>query len=198
VYPSNERLDREKFTSAVLYLLAGCRDRSAGLTKLVKLLYYADFTHYRQHLRPITGVDYAALPNGPVPHDYEALLGDLKKAGALDEKEVPIRRQTPMKPMRQYVARQEADIDVFDEAEIETLDLVLERHGHKTGKQLITESHAEGPWRSSWDPDQQGRAIPYATARWAENLPDDADQDRAKDALRRPHTAAALAHLRTK
>jgi len=41
--------------------------KQCGKTKLFKLLYYLDFIHFRETGRSVTGLDYFALPYGPVP-----------------------------------------------------------------------------------------------------------------------------------
>src|SRR5262245_21561989 len=89
------QLDREKFANTVLFLLKGCG--GAGVLKLVKMLYFADFEHYRRHLRPITGAEYVALPNGPVPNDYKQLLEELETEGVIRRYDVQIHGVT--KPM---------------------------------------------------------------------------------------------------
>ena len=43
-------------------------------TKLNKLLFYADFLHYKMHGISISGLKYAAIDHGPVPDNYEILL----------------------------------------------------------------------------------------------------------------------------
>ncbi|MBW1814118.1 MAG: SocA family protein, partial [Deltaproteobacteria bacterium] len=40
-------------------------------TKLCKLLFYADFKHFKDYAVSITGAKYVHLPHGPVPDKYE-------------------------------------------------------------------------------------------------------------------------------
>jgi hypothetical protein len=52
----------------ILYIAARCeRDPRFGATKLNKILLFADFLAYFRRRRPITGVEYMRLPNGPAP-----------------------------------------------------------------------------------------------------------------------------------
>lgn len=53
--------------------------QSVFKTKLLKLLFYADFKHYKNNDQSITGLQYARLPFGPAPEDYEYLLGIILK-----------------------------------------------------------------------------------------------------------------------
>ena len=61
----------KKYLGAVEYL---CARGGVLITKLNKLLFYADFLHFRENHISITGSQYAALPYGPVPNDYKNCL----------------------------------------------------------------------------------------------------------------------------
>jgi uncharacterized phage-associated protein len=185
------QLDREKFANTVLFLLKGCG--GAGVLKLVKMLYFADFEHYRRHLRPITGVQYVALKNGPVPDDYKQLFDELESSAVIRRREVPI--HGALKPMMKCEALQEPNEHAFGPTEIEVLRDVLEQCRHETGNSLIERSHREGPWSWVWDPESAGKAIPYSLGRWLDNQPDDDDLETAARALESDDVQAALAAL---
>ena len=40
-------------------------------TKLLKEMFYTDFLYYKETCNSITGLEYAKLPYGPVPDQYE-------------------------------------------------------------------------------------------------------------------------------
>jgi hypothetical protein len=69
---------REKLTNAIIYFRkeASADDR----LKLYQLLYHLDFRHYAETGRSVTGLEYFAWPEGPVPAALEgevnSLLGD--------------------------------------------------------------------------------------------------------------------------
>lgn len=186
------RLDREKFANTVLYLVKRCPD-APGLTKLVKLLYFADFGHYRKHLRSITGAQYVALPRGPVPNDYEKLFADLD-GDVIRRREVPIYGLS--QPKIEIQAIKEPNEAAFTETEIEALDEVLARHGHESGNTLSHRAHADGPWSIAWDAEQQGKPVPYVLARWLENqCVDETELSIAMGALARDDVKEALSAL---
>jgi len=58
---------REKLKNAVLYFVQ--KDKTVGLTKLMKLLFYLDFRLYRETGESLTGEVYEAWNFGPVPAD---------------------------------------------------------------------------------------------------------------------------------
>jgi len=72
---------REKLINAIIYFLG--ETKHAHTLKLFKLLNFSDFEHYRQTGRTITGLDYRALPKGPVP---TKLLEEFKRGGNEDLK----------------------------------------------------------------------------------------------------------------
>lgn len=186
--------DRDKFANAVLYLVKHCPD-DPGLTKLLKLLYFADFGHYRKHLRPITGVEYVALPQGPVPNDYRELLDELEARGAVKRREVPIFGRSDLKPKLELEALEDPNEAGFGETELEVLNEVLSKYGSQSGKALSDRAHADGPWSLAWDPEHQGKPVPYALGRWLENQCDEEDIALVAKALERADVQEALREL---
>jgi uncharacterized phage-associated protein len=73
--------DREKLINAIVYFLR--ETNHCHTLKLFKLLNFADFEHFRQTGRTITGLDYRALPKGPVP---TKLYDEIKRGGEDDLK----------------------------------------------------------------------------------------------------------------
>ena len=71
--------DREKLLNAIVYFLR--ETQHCHTLKLFKLLNFSDFEHFRQAGRTIFGLQYRALPKGPVP---TALLEEIKRGGGKD------------------------------------------------------------------------------------------------------------------
>src|SRR5258708_31425518 len=76
---------REKLINAIIYFLGA--SKHVHTLKLFKLLNFADFEHFRQTGRTITGLDYSALPQGPVP---TKLYEEIKRGGDNDLKSAVI------------------------------------------------------------------------------------------------------------
>ena len=55
-----------KLFNAILFF---CKGRVLK-TKLNKLLFYADFKHFKEYAVSITGARYARIPFGPAPDKY--------------------------------------------------------------------------------------------------------------------------------
>src|SRR5487761_557995 len=67
--------DEVKFRELVLYIVGRCASLPRfGLTKLYKVLFYADFEAHRRRKKPIGGARYLAREWGPVPDSYERSL----------------------------------------------------------------------------------------------------------------------------
>ncbi len=67
--------DYDKFCAMVLFFA----NKSSELlkTKLMKLLNYSDMIFYKENGISISGVRYAHLPYGPVPENFDILLGTM-------------------------------------------------------------------------------------------------------------------------
>lgn len=76
-FTGNQKFDIGKFTETVLIFLNN--GGPTYKTKLLKLLFYADFLFFKSFDKSITGTVYTKLPFGPVPEDYITLVTFLSK-----------------------------------------------------------------------------------------------------------------------
>jgi len=68
---------REKLINAIIYFTGNTK--YCGKTKLLKLLFFLDFKHFKQTGKSVTGLDYFAWEMGPVPKElFAELSGNLK------------------------------------------------------------------------------------------------------------------------
>lgn len=63
---------REKLIQAIVYFVK--YTKHCGITKLMKLLYFLDFKHFRETGKSVTGLDYYAFNKGPLATDLRAEL----------------------------------------------------------------------------------------------------------------------------
>jgi uncharacterized phage-associated protein len=186
-----------KTANTVLYLLERCREARPGVTHLLKMIWYADYWHYQQTLRFVTGGDYIAAERGPVFVGYEPLLQQMEAEGAVQKHEVAIFGASKKKI--EYEPLMEADEAVFTESELRILARVVHECGDQTGSTLSSRTHSEGPWPMIWDAESPSKRIPRIALRWIENLPVDNDSVKAtaRAALARPKVAMAVAQLQS-
>jgi putative zinc finger/helix-turn-helix YgiT family protein len=128
-------------------------------TKLNKLLFYADFLHYKQHATSISGSSYLAFQYGPVPRHYERIKADLIEGEDLAMEEVDFGEFAG----ERLSAAREPDLSTLSKSEVATLESVARELGALSSKQLAGRSHAEKAFQETLPKEM----ISY---RWAEEL----------------------------
>jgi putative zinc finger/helix-turn-helix YgiT family protein len=148
-------LDIAKLFNAILFF---CRDADVPKTKLNKLLFYADFKHFKQQTVSITGSRYAHLPYGPAPDNYHHYIAALHhNEGLLRIVEVDFGDYSG----EYLTALEEPDLSVFSTSEITTLASVKERFADMKASAISKLSHEEEGFRQTSD----GDLISYEYAR---------------------------------
>lgn len=133
-----------KFASAAAYIA----ERRPSVTKkeLCKLMFFVDQKHLLRYGRPVTGDQYNALEQGPVPsrglnmlnnHPYFALQQDMKTMWEFGH----IVNNISFKRHRR------ADLSVFSRSDIKILDEVIASMGHLNADELEKISHDEIAWK---------------------------------------------------
>lgn len=110
--------NREKLINAIIYFCKETRVRNR--LKLYKLLYHLDFRHYGQTGRSVTGLEYFAWPEGPVPVDLENEITSPRED--LKEKiEFYLPSRTDLEQALEIKLKGEFDPSVFTKREMELL-----------------------------------------------------------------------------
>jgi len=146
-------LSMAKVREAIVYF---CQVPDMYVTKLAKLLFYADFLHHKENTTSITGLAYAHLPHGPVPEHYELIRADLLDNAAVRTEE----RCGADWSGEVLVAEREPDLAVFAPDEIRVLESVRSRLASLTSLAVRDMSHAETAYEST----SMGQRIPYTSA----------------------------------
>lgn len=148
-------MTNSKFENLILYICKkGADDSRLGRTKLNKILFYCDFGHNLVHGASISGEEYMAIANGPVPRRMKPVLDRLLRDGRLREDRI----ETGMRPMQKPVATVDPDLSEFRPEEISFVDDVLNRFRTLTGTELSNMTHAE----PAYDAAYERETIPYA------------------------------------
>jgi len=135
------RFDRKRFVNAVQVFASG----GVLKTKLNKLLFYADFAHFRDFAVSITGVRYARIPFGPVPEDFDLYFPLFVRQGLMTvtEMQFPGFNGAPDVTGEEYQTVEKPDLNVFSDSELETL-LFVKRFFKDFGARKISDfSHDE-------------------------------------------------------
>lgn len=153
-YNGYRKFDIQKLFNSVLFL---CLNSEVVKTKLNKLLFYADFKHFKDYTVSITGARYAHLPYGPAPDGYPFILAALEE----EEKSVVIEERSFGSFLGEVlVPRKTPDVSVFAPSEMKILSMIKEEFGELTAKQLSDRSHKEKAFRVTKD----GELIAYTLA----------------------------------
>ncbi len=140
---------------AILLYFANDSDK-LGKVKLMKLIYFMDFTHVKKYGTPITYDNYVHIKHGPIPSTIKNLVDyvgeDLNSqlADTISIEKVPTRRNT----MAKIVAKRkftEHDRRLFSETELEVLKEVADRFRSSTSDEIEEASHKEAPWKETSD-----------------------------------------------
>lgn len=112
---------------------------STFVTKMNKLLFYADFIHYKNHGYGITGITYKALPFGPVPERWGTLYTSLP--GIEMEEFVYPSGQSGVK----LEAIENTD-NILNESELNTIEKVCALFSNMNAGEISQKSHLEKGW----------------------------------------------------
>ena len=156
--PENFEQDRSKLIEAAIYLSElSIDDPNFGMTKLVKLLYYADCEAYLQYGKPITGTTYLHFPHGPYPENWYQVREQVERNGDVEvvyETAVPGYRKYRMFP------RRAAELERLSPTDREALEAQVKRFAGFNAAGIEEYSHQEVGWLSTED----GQPMPYALA----------------------------------
>ena len=149
---------KDKLKELIVYVSAKCADdKTYGITKLNKIIFFADFFHYLNKGESISGQNYVHLDHGPVPEDMKSIRGEMDKRDIA----LAVCQSGPFEQKR-VVALREADLSSFKPEMVSTLDAVI--------KQVSEENHLRAKWLSDlthefigWRVTETLELIPYET-----------------------------------
>lgn len=158
----NPDLKQDKLEQAVLFFLHHANNPELGKTKLMKLLYFADFDHFERYDEPITGARYRKLDHGPVPDDAWRTIAEMEAAGRITRQDVASGGYV----RHRYEPNEEVALSAFAPTELAVLFQVAQTWAYHTTKQIETATHGEAPWIAV----KQNEIIPYYLAYYRNNF----------------------------
>lgn len=111
-------------------------------TKLNKLMFYADFNHYRKSGQSISGLQYRALNFGPVPDHYATIYDNTPQ---LDKQLIEAHDMVSTL----LTCNSTQDSQTLSNSEKESIDYVIEKLKPLSVSAIIEASHQENGWRQS-------------------------------------------------
>lgn len=137
-YTGFRSLSDEKITAVVQSLLS--RMGATFVTKMNKLLFYADFINYKRHGYGITGLTYRALQFGPAPTDWAKIYSSLPNVDM--EEYIYSSGQSGIR-LKSKSAEPE---DVLDEKEKNVIEDVCRLFHDANAGEISNISHLEKGW----------------------------------------------------
>ena len=150
-----KEFDYDKLCAMVLFFAH--KNEDLLKTKLMKLLNYADMIFYKENGISMSGARYAHLPYGPVPQNFDILLGTME-ADNIAHIEVIYENG-----YEKHHVIPDGDVPegVLSEEEYAVLERVYEKFANFGSKDISNYSHKEKGYRST----KQGEIISYAYAK---------------------------------
>lgn len=141
-----------KFKQVLLNALKYGADEDGKITKtkLAKLVYLADFIWFYENSKPLTGVKYRKMPQGPVPYEYFRALDELEEEGV-------ILRESKGQAIMLSLTEKQAPTGKLADEEIEMVKKVGEAWKGKPTLDVVNFTHEQLPWQICLDDE----IIPY-------------------------------------
>lgn len=120
-------------------------------TALNKLMFYADFGHFKNYGQSISGVYYKAIQKGPVPENYGGIYNHVVNNGYAKVEEMDFGDFVGERFVSDGVFVFDAEDGVFSATELNMLEKVSERFKGLNTKQIVAISHEEPAWQDNVD-----------------------------------------------
>jgi hypothetical protein len=153
----------DKLKNLILFIAqVGANDPTLAAVKMNKILYFSDVRAYLELKRPITGVVYQHLPEGPAPRAMLPSQREMLNDGQIEI--APSRYFT--QTQNRIVAKVEPNISMFDSDELRIVREVIQDLWGKSAKEVSKLSHDEWAYKLT----ENGEDIPLQLA-WLSSDP---------------------------
>lgn len=154
---------RKKLLNAVLFFAKNTKP--LNLTKLSKLLYFLDFTHFNQTGYPSIGLNYYAFHKGPVPRDFWLEIKDGNVPEDFSGRLALIPRTDDFAPNYKELeirAIESPDLSVFTPREIKILEELAFIYKDARAGQMSEVTHLpKQPWDVTRQKSGENKPIDY-------------------------------------
>ena len=139
----------EKLVEAVVFISHHSEgDPNFGMTKLAKLLYYADCAAFVETGETITGTDYVHFPHGPYPQGWPEVRRRMAESG-----DVAVVYERPGEDFSRYSiqAKREPNLELLSPGDCEVLQAQLERFRSFSPRRIEQQAQGEVAWLATED-----------------------------------------------
>ncbi len=141
------------------------RAKNVFPTRLNKLMFYADFSHFALVGRSVSGAEYTKLTHGPIFSGYRHMLKQLERKRQIRSNRFRSKGKWAqiIRAKKTYEPRK----SILSPEEIRLLDWVVENYDSLDTREIILRSHREmAYWDTHWR-----QPIDYHLAEFLENKP---------------------------
>jgi len=173
--------EQEKLSDAIHFFVK--HTKSCGITKLLKLLFFLDFTHFQRTGRSVTGQVYRAWKQGPAPSDVWRELRNgaptfLSEAVSINY--VP--SEETGKTFAKIVPKRQFDGRFFSKREQRILENLAEIYRDASANDMVEISHLKNsPWDRTLKQQGEDAVIDYMLA--LDGGPSQLDEDEIRARL---------------
>lgn len=143
----------KKFKQMLVYILSKFNRRGITKTKLAKLLYLSDFTHYYYHLESMSNVLYKCKDYGPLAEPFLETIDDMFEKGELHIDMLSEGAQ--MVSMSKSVPT--SDFSLLNSEEKKEMDKICEKWSDANSNEVVNFTHNQKPWMAC----RPNEIIPY-------------------------------------
>ncbi len=134
--------DLRKFAAMVVFFAVKLQPWK---TKLNKLLFYADFLMYNKFGFSMSGIQYRAIPLGPVPHNFNSIFEYLCNKGDFEISYFPFPDGGTGEQFKQN-SQKALNKELFSDDERDILNQVANRFKNTSTQEIIEITHKEKAW----------------------------------------------------
>jgi DNA-binding transcriptional regulator YiaG len=134
--------DLLKFTEMVVFFTEKLQPWK---TKINKLLFYADFVMYKQSCFSMSGIQYRAIPMGPVPNNFNSIFDYLTNNGDVDIHYTTFSDGGIGEQFKPNLKRKFNPV-IFSDNELTILEHIADRFKNTSTNEIIEISHKERAW----------------------------------------------------
>lgn len=162
-----------RFKELYLYIARACRDdKTFSAVKHNKLLFYSDFEAYGRLGKPITGMPYLKLPQGPAPRSLVRLRDEMVR----DRMVRFTKRKVHTLHREAAIALRDPDNSMFTDKELAIVNEYIRVFWNKTSAEVSGYSHGK-----AWKIAKIGDLIPYEAVFISDEPVTPEDVSRVKD-----------------
>lgn len=135
-----ENFSEKKYQEILLNCIKYGADQDGKITKtkLAKLTYLLDFAWFYEHLKPVTGLHYRRIDQGPVPNVFFRTIDEL-----FDNKSITIE----YKGAAQMISANETPSkSELNSEELNLLQKICKKWQGKNTKEIVDFTHNQIPW----------------------------------------------------